>query len=458
MKIFTREEEILSDTFTPISSYLNLRDSFANVSLFESSDYSNKENSKSFIGIEPIITIQIKKRVLELRRMGELIQKEVITSASELGGVMAEIEFNNEEVAVFNGFFGVIGYEAIPLFESINFDEKISGDLPEIYFAVYKYVLVFDHFKNHVKLLFNSFDSQKNDLPKLKSKLLLGNFSNGEFNVNGPFKTNETDDSFKRKIAKVKDHIAKGDVFQLVLSRKFQQDFYGDDFEVYRQLRTLNPSPYMFYFDLEKAKLLGASPEAQIKIANGIAEIHPIAGTVRRSENEQDNIDRIAELIQDEKENAEHTMLVDLARNDLNQNCLDVEVTNLKEVQSFSHVIHMVSRVIGKVENSKSLKVFGGSFPAGTLSGAPKFKAMELIDELENSGRGYYGGAIGQIAANGDLNMAIVIRSALSLNGQLIYQAGAGIVQNSSEESENQEVYNKVGAIQQAITNANDKL
>ena len=238
--------------------------------------------------------------------------------------------------------------------------------------------------------------------------------------------SNESNASFIEKIKKGKVAVERGEVFQLVLSRAFLQDFSGDDFEVYRKLRALNPSPYMFYFDLEKAQLLGASPEAQLRITNGVAEIHPIAGTVKRSGNELDDAEKAKALLANEKENAEHTMLVDLARNDLNRACTNVGVKSYKDIQQFSHVIHMVSKVTGTLKTKGVLTPFGSTFPAGTLSGAPKYRAMELINETETDNRGFYGGAIGQITPNGNLNMAIIIRSALSYKNTLHYQAGAG--------------------------------
>lgn len=453
MKIYTKTQKILGDTFTPISAFLNLRDEFANVSLFESSDYSSRENSHSYICVDPIVTIQVNQKNLLCREGNDLVMEKTIKDAADLEQCMNSYSFTNLNEAPHNGFFGVIGYDAIPLFEDITFD-KADEELPDIFLAAYRFVLEFDHFHHTLNLIYNSFEEVDNELFKVMNILNQHVQPSSNFNLTGPVLSSETDNSFKEKIALAKEHVAKGDVFQLVLSRQFTQEFDGDDFEVYRQLRTINPSPYMFYFDLNVAKLIGASPEAQIKIAAGKAEIHPIAGTVRRTADEEHNQEMIQHLIQDEKENAEHIMLVDLARNDLNRSCDEVVVGKLKEVQTFSHVIHLVSQVTGKVEGESALTTFGGSFPAGTLSGAPKYKAMELIEKYENTNRKYYGGAIGLISANGDLNTAIVIRTALSHQGKLIYQAGAGIVMDSTEEGECQEVYNKVGAVETAIKKA----
>ena len=454
MKIFTKSQQILCDTFTPISTFLSLRDNFANVSLFESSDYSSKSNAHSFIGVNPIITIQQTKKNADVRLNGSLTESVLIENHGELDALKSNFVFVDKVNSHQNGFFGVIAYDALQLFEDIDLKDRVN-DLPEVFLAAYEFVLVFDHFHNQLTILHNSFDAKSNKLAVIIKALNRDVKVNGDFKLKGDLKSSETDQSFKDKVRLAKDHILRGDVFQLVLSRQFYQKFEGDDFEVYRQLRTINPSPYMFYFDLDKAKLIGASPEAQIKITSALAEIHPIAGTVKKSESQAQNIKEIEALQADEKENAEHIMLVDLARNDLNRFCDNVRVEKLKEVQSFSHVIHLVSNVLGEVKNASSLSVFGGSFPAGTLSGAPKYRAIELIDQYESVSRNYYGGAIGLLAANGDVNMAIVIRTALSHQGKLTYQAGAGIVHDSTLDGECQEVYNKVKAVQSAINKAN---
>ena len=453
MKIYSTTEEILCDTFTPISAFLSLRDQFANVSLFESSDYSTKENAHSFIGVQPLITIQVKDKLATIRKEGKVIKTTEITSHKDLSDLLQAVEFVHPELKDVNGFFGVIGYDAIPLFEDIEFKNS-ADDLPEIFLTAYQYVLVFDHFYNKLRLIANSFDPAANTLPTIISALNHSVQPSNHFELNGERKSAETDESYKEKILLAKENVRKGDVFQIVISRAFQQGYAGDDFEFYRHLRTLNPSPYMFYFDLDIAKLIGASPEAQVKLNDTIAEIHPIAGTVRKSDDEAANRQNIEHLKSDEKENAEHIMLVDLARNDLNRSCTNVKVEKLKEVQHFSHVIHLVSKVTGQITNQSALDVFAGSFPAGTLSGAPKYRAMELIDEYETSNRNYYGGAIGFISASGNMNMAIVIRSALSYHNQLHYRAGAGVVMDSTADGECQEVFNKIGSVEQAIKNA----
>ena len=451
--IHSEHKQIICDTITPISSFLNLRDHFSNVSLFESSDHLSKDKSKSFVCINPIITISTNGQEIKLR------EHQVLTQTNQSDQLLQDIEklcsnytFSASEIHHLNGFFGVIAYDSIPQMETIEFKAKSRfKNLPDIYFAVYQYIIVFDNFKNTATLISNAFEQGELDFSLLENNLFKSQLYDTNFEKTGPLKSNETDQSFGKKIKKAKTHIKNGEVFQMVLSRSFSQPFSGDEFEVYRQLRSLNPSPYMFYFDLEKAKLIGASPEAQFRVNNGIAEIHPIAGTLKRTGNLTEDLKRSDQLLNDAKENAEHTMLVDLARNDLNITCENVEVIDYKKIQQFSHVIHMVSKVTGTLKNTSIFKAFAGTFPAGTLSGAPKHRAMTLIDEMENDNRGYYGGAIGQITPNGDLNMAIIIRSTLALDHQLHYQAGAGIVMDSKVENEIQEVYNKVGAVQKAI-------
>ena len=272
------------------------------------------------------------------------------------------------------------------------------------------------------------------------------------FNCIDKPKSNLTDDDYKKMVNQAKAHCQRGDVFQLVLSRRFQQKFNGDEFNVYRALRSVNPSPYLFYFDYGDFKIFGSSPEAQLVVQNNKAEIHPIAGTFKRTGNDQKDADSALKLSKDPKENAEHVMLVDLARNDLSRNGSNVKVETYKEIQYFSHVIHLVSKVTAQLKaNSSSLQVAADTFPAGTLSGAPKPKALELIEKYENLNRNTYGGAIGVIDFKGNYNHAIIIRSFLSKNHELFYQAGAGIVADSTPENELQEVFNKLGALNKAL-------
>ena len=351
-----------------------------------------------------------------------------------------------------NGIFGYTAYDAVKYFEDIEISKKEDSlDIPDIYYAVYQNIIAINHYKNEAYIFAHCFDTENNvdDMHHLiKSK----NFASYQFNAEDGISSNLTDDDYKEHVELAKKHCARGDVFQLVLSRKFQQDFKGDEFNVYRALRSINPSPYLFYFDYGNFKIFGSSPEAQLVVSNGKAEIHPIAGTFKRTGDDLKDAKLAEKLVEDAKENAEHVMLVDLARNDLSRHGSQVTVEKYREVQFFSKVIHLVSKVTGqKHTNTPTMQVVADTFPAGTLSGAPKHMAMQLIDKYEKTSRGYYGGAIGFMDFDGNFNHAIMIRTFLSKNHQLHWQAGAGLVSKSNPENELQEVYNKLGALTKAI-------
>jgi anthranilate synthase component 1 len=358
-----------------------------------------------------------------------------------------------------NGLFGYTSYDAVEYFEDIRFRHKNNHEykIPELYYSLYRYILAINHFNNRIYLTENLNEGEVSRMEEIKS--LLRNRSLGSFHFSplNNENSNISDGEYIEMVRKGKEHCYLGDVFQIVLSRRFSQQFSGDEFNVYRALRNINPSPYLFYFDYGGYKLFGSSPEAQLVIEKGTARINPIAGTFKRSgDDEEDRLLAIS-LTNDRKENAEHVMLVDLARNDLSRNSDNVLVKTFREVQFYSHVIHLVSEVTGELPPGHNpIRIFGDSFPAGTLSGAPKYKAMELIDSIENMRRGFYGGAIGYIGFNGDINHAITIRSFLSRNNTLYYQAGAGIVADSVEEKELNEVNNKLGALKAAIAMASE--
>lgn len=443
---------MLSDTITPISVFLNLRDVYKSVSLFESSDYNSKENSKSFICVNPLVTLKVNNGELQNIESDKLKSKTKFSSIQDLQCQTSEYEFVNFDLQKYNGFFGYFSYDSIKYFESVKPKVKTKyEDVSEIYFSIFEYIIVFDNFSNRAQIIANSFEDVETDFSSILIEVYKHSFYKSQFKLTDEEKVSNTNGEFLTNVNKAKGNVRKGDVFQLVISRCFSQTYLGDDFQVYRELRALNPSPYMFYFNMEKAKVFGTSPEAQVKVTNGLAEIHPIAGTVKRSKDIDKDLKSTRELQANPKENAEHVMLVDLARNDLNRTCKNVKVTDYKKIQNFSHVIHMVSKVTGEVVGDDSLKTFAQSFPAGTLSGAPKYRAMELIQDYETDNRGFYGGAIGQICPNGDLNMAIIIRSCLSQNNTLNYQAGAGVVLDSIPELELKEVDNKIKAVRTAI-------
>ena len=451
----THYKQILADTITPVSIYLKIRDKFPNSILLESSDYHTADNSFSYICCNPIASIKIENNNIVSSFPDGTSEKMEISTTSNVPKIIEDFaskfkpEKNNFKF-INNGLFGYINYDAVQFFEKIAI-QKRTDDLaiPDLYYAVYQNIIAINHFKNEAYIFCHSIDNT-NNVKEIEQLLQTKTFASYTFSKEGNSVSNLTDDEFKSNVALAKKHCHRGDVFQLVLSRRFSQIFKGDEFNVYRALRNINPSPYLFFFDYGNFKIFGSSPEAQLVISNKHAEIHPIAGTFKRTGNDEQDAELAKKLAEDAKENSEHVMLVDLARNDLSRNCTNVKVEKYKEVQFFSHVIHLVSKVTGQL-NGSSMKLVANTFPAGTLSGAPKHKAMQLIEEIENTNRTFYGGAIGFMDFEGNFNHAIMIRTFLSKNHQLHYQAGAGIVESSSEENEMQEVYNKLGALNKAL-------
>ncbi|MBT4916631.1 MAG: anthranilate synthase component I family protein, partial [Formosa sp.] len=351
-----------------------------------------------------------------------------------------------------NGMFGFTAYDAVKYFEDITISKKEDSiEIPDIYYAVYQNIIAINHFKNEAYIFAHCYECESN-IEAIDHLIKIQSFSSYDFKSKGEISSNLTDKAFKSNVDLAKKHCNRGDVFQLVLSKKFQQDFKGDEFNVYRALRSINPSPFLFYFDYGKFKIFGSSPEAQLIVENKRAEIHPIAGTFARTGDDLKDAELAKNLVADKKENSEHVMLVDLARNDLSRHCTKVVIEKYREVQFFSHVIHLVSKVVGAVkENIPTMQIVADTFPAGTLSGAPKYKAMQLIEKYEKTSRTFYGGAIGFMDFHGNYTHAIMIRTFLSKDYQLHWQAGAGIVSKSNSENELQEVYNKLGALTKAI-------
>jgi len=457
-KLRIEHKKLLADTLTPVNIYLKLRDQFAGTILLESSDYHGHENSLSLICCDPIAEYRVAGESVDVQFPDGTTSSQKISRRSQ---VMESLETFRSSFAVeatFNakypmtGMFGYIAYDAVRYFEDVTITQR-SVVVPDILYRVYRYVIVVDHFSNEMSL----FES-RTDLPggvglaRLQQIIFSNRFATYPFSKTGEEKSNVGDDEFLSIINKGKEHCYRGDVFQIVLSRRFEFRFKGDEFNVYRALRSINPSPYLFYFDFGNFKLMGSSPEAQLRVGKGVAHIYPIAGTFRRSGNDQEDALLAEKLMADEKENAEHVMLVDLARNDMSRNASDVKVEVFKEVQFYSHVIHLVSKVSGKVKDASSIvHMAADTFPAGTLSGAPKHMAMSLIDKLENTNRGFYGGAIGFMGFDGSFNHAIMIRTFLSYENQLTCQAGAGIVSKSDALSELEEVNGKLAALRSAV-------
>jgi len=453
----TTYKKLLADTITPVSIYLKIRDKYPNSLLLESSDYHANDNSFSYICCNPIASIKVENNTIFRTLPDGSTTSENIESNTNIPEVIQEFSQNfkterSDFKFINNGLFGYIAYDGVQYFEDVKISKKKGNlEIPDIYYAVYQNIIAINHFKNEAYIFDHNYDTESN-LEEIEQLLKVKNFATYNFTRQEDPTSNLTDDEFIENVKLGKKHCQRGDVFQLVLSRRFSQKFKGDEFNVYRALRNVNPSPYLFYSDYGNFKIFGSSPEAQLVVNNGQAEIHPIAGTFKRTGNDEQDAILAKELAADEKENAEHVMLVDLARNDLSRHSSGVKVEKYREVQFFSHVIHLVSKVTGvKNKNTATMQLVADTFPAGTLSGAPKHSAMTLIEKYENVNRSAYGGAIGFMDFNGNFNHAIIIRSFVSKNHQLHYQAGAGIVSESKEENELQEVYNKLGALSKAL-------
>ncbi|SDC45104.1 anthranilate synthase component I family protein [Williamwhitmania taraxaci] len=458
MTLHVIKETMLADLVTPVSIYLKLRDVYPGAFLLESNDYEQPETSRSFICVMPIASVKVLKGVATGRFRN---QPPLVSNIQERGNLVSFLEkflysFKVEGERVdFNGFYGYTSYDAIKYFEKVN----VRGDesLPEMDYRLFRIMISVNQLSNELIIAENLVDNEPSRIPEIVALLTNRRVPLFPFECCGEEVAASSDEHFKGMVTKAKQHCQRGDVFQLVTSRLFSQKFLGDEFNVYRSLRSINPSPYLFYFDLGSRRLFGSSPETQVKVYDNKVEVNPIAGTFRRTGNV--DLDKILaeRLLADPKENAEHVMLVDLARNDLSRNAQEVSVDVFRVVKQYSHVIHLVSTVSGKIKSGRTgIRVFADTFPAGTLSGAPKVKAMELIEQYEASPRGYYGGCVGFFGLDGSINQAITIRSFLSQDNTLFYRAGAGVVADSTEESELQEVDNKLMALRKAIENAHN--
>ncbi|MDD4419583.1 MAG: anthranilate synthase component I family protein [Bacteroides graminisolvens] len=453
----TNSKKVLGDMHTPVSIYLKVRDLYPQLALMESSDYHAGENSLSFIALCPMASVGINNGKATMTYPDNTTVEEKLsktfTVETALNRFISEFKVSGENSNIC-GLYGYTTFNAVKYFENIPVKESHDdlNDAPDVLYILYKYILVFNHFKNELTLVEMLCEDEESGLEQLESAIENRNYASYNFSVTGPVTSTITDEQHKANVRKGIAHCLRGDVFQIVLSRRFIQPYAGDDFKVYRALRSINPSPYLFYFDFGGYRIFGSSPETHCKIENGNAYIDPIAGTTRRTGDALKDKELTEALLADPKENAEHVMLVDLARNDLSRNCHDVRVLFYKEPQYYSHVIHLVSRVCGELnEGANTMKSFIDTFPAGTLSGAPKVRAMQLISEIEPHNRGAYGGCIGFIGLNGELNQAITIRTFVSRNNELWFQAGGGIVARSEDEYELQEVNNKLGALKKAI-------
>lgn len=457
MKLHVIQKKIIADTLTPVSVYLRVRDQYPMSCLLESSDYHGQENSYSFVAFNPIASFKANQNTIHISKL-DAEQKLRINQPEDVLRELKQFAHSFEVNQALDGklsagLFGFIGYDAVRYFEDIEIHaDKTENKIPDVQYFFYQYVIAINHFNNEAFIIGYAPEGQQLNLNTIVDLLASPNYGTYQFKLQGEMQSNLNDFQYKELVNEAKNHCQRGDVFQLVLSRKFDQAYTGDDFNVYRALRSVNPSPYLFYFDFGGYRIFGSSPESQLIVSDKKAMINPIAGTFKRTGNDEEDTQHALALKEDEKENAEHTMLVDLARNDLSRFGRKVKIERLKEVQFYSHVIHLVSQVSAELkEGAQTLDVVAATFPAGTLSGAPKVKAMELIERYEEDNRQHYGGCIGFMDLRGNFNHAIIIRSFLSKNNVLSLQAGAGIVASSTPESETQEVYNKLGALRKAL-------
>ncbi len=466
MKTFeytTKSQTILADLYTPVGVYMRLRDIYPQSALMESSDYHDKSNARSFIGLHPIASVAVGHGLATISYPDGQITEQNISpdyqTDKAINALLKRINIKGSESSLC-GLFGYTSFNAVRYFENIPVkDETLAkNDAPDLLYILYKNVIVFDHHNNTLKIVSlyecseNSENSENTEISEIMKAMNKANVKAYDFHPVGEVSSTLTDEEHKANIRKGIQHCLRGDVFQIVLSRRFIQKYEGDDFKLYRALRSINPSPYLFYFDFGGFRIFGSSPETHCRIQDRKAYIDPIAGTTKRTGDIEADKQGAEYLRNDPKENAEHVMLVDLARNDLSRNCHHVKVDFYKDLQYYSHVIHLVSRVSGELDKGADpIKAFIDTFPAGTLSGAPKVRAMQLISEYEPHNRGAYGGCIGMIGLDGSLNQAITIRTFVSRNGELWFQAGGGIVAKSDVEYELQEVNNKLGALRRAI-------
>jgi anthranilate synthase component I len=463
IKINCSTKHMLADLVTPVGIFSRVRKQFKNSVLLESSDYHGNENSFSFICLHPIASFTVEDFKATTSLPNGHISVKTIEKPSDFRdaftGFIGSFDVDQDQEVPINGIFGYSEFDAVQYFETIRFRHSHHSpySVPQVHYGFYKYIIAINHFKNDLHIIENLMPGEESEINNIEGLIYSKDTVIEKFIPGNDEKSNLTDSEYMQLVTKGKEHCYRGDVFQIVLSRQFSQTFTGDDFNVYRTLRSVNPSPYLFYFDYDGYSIFGSSPEAQIKIKDERAIINPIAGTFRRTGNDGQDKKLAKELSEDKKENAEHVMLVDLARNDLSRHAKDVHVDSYREIQYYSHVLHMVSTVSGRLNHpDKVVDMMMATFPAGTLSGAPKYKALQLIDKYENQNRGYYGGAIGYIGFDGVLNHAIMIRTFLSKDHTLYYQAGAGIVSVSDEEKELQEVHNKLGALKKAINLAKE--
>ena len=462
--LHTEATRMLADIHTPVGIYLRLRDRFRDTVLLESTDNRAAENSRSFICVNAVAGIEVDAdgRV-ETKYPGRKPDVVKVGDGDSVPLLLKSFMDRFETIATgadasyAQGLFGYTGYDAVRYFEDFEpgthrNSHQSEERIPLIRYRLYQYVIAIDHFRDELVLCENRMEGIPSEAEELMGLIRRRDVPQYPFRVVGEETSNMDDETYLSMVRRGISHCQRGDVFQVVMSRRFSQGYAGDDFNVYRALRHVNPSPYLFYFDYGDYRIMGSSPESQLVVGGGRAMVHPIAGTFRRSGDEETDRREAARLLDDPKENAEHVMLVDLARNDLSRLCDDVSVNSYRQVQFYSHVIHLVSEVSGRPKPGiHPYELLAKTFPAGTLSGAPKVRAMQIIDENEPTARSWYGGSIGYIGFDGTCNQAIMIRSFLSRRNVLTCQAGAGVVKSSDPQSELREVGHKLGALRKAV-------
>jgi anthranilate synthase component I len=458
MKYISTSKTTSSDLHTPVSMFYKLRQRYSELLLLESSDYSSKEDSLSFLVFDFIEGMEVNNGQFSVTKNGNADVNKVNEFVKQFEDYLGSFDIQHETVvsSQYNGLFGFTSFDAVEYFDKNLYHLKKSvHKTPQIKYGLYRFIIVIEHVSDTMHIIENIEEGKESEMDAILTFLTSARVSTYDFKKDSEVETNMSDDDFKKMVATCKSHCQRGDVFQIVPSRRFAQKFKGDEFNVYRKLRSINPSPYLFYFDYGNFTIFGSSPEAQMIVKNRVAEIHPIAGTIKRTGDIEADNASMQELSDNPKENAEHIMLVDLARNDLSKNTINVHVSKFRQIQQFSHLYHLVSIVKGTLKSeASSYRIFADTFPAGTLSGAPKYMAINLIDQMEPTKRGFYGGGLGAIFFNGNFNHAIMIRSFCAYDNTLYLQSGAGVVIDSTEEGELQEVNNKLAALRKALIEA----
>lgn len=454
--------DIPLDIDTPVSAFMKLRNNHATF-LLESVEKGERLGRYSFIGLEPEEKITICGNSLRKNDIQMQFDKEKAKFIFD--EIFCEKHVEPFVPLIFDGgWVGYIGYEFVKFLEDI--DLKKESRFPVLFLFKTQNLIVFDHVKNTVKIILGGKNLKEEEIEERTQKIKNALYS--ELPKRKVERTSFHDrvlaqslskEEFLKKVEITKELIKNGDIFQAVLSIRFQGKTSAHPFEIYRALRILNPSPYMFYLDFGEFQIIGSSPESHVKVEEGIVSIRPIAGTRRRGRNREEDIELERELISNEKERAEHVMLIDLARNDLGKICEagSVGISEKMTIEKYSHVMHIVSQVDGKLSPKKTFyDILQATFPAGTVTGAPKLRAMEIIDEMEPVERGPYGGVVGYLGFNGNIDLCIGIRMIIYRMGEFYLQAGAGIVDGSIPENEYKEIINKMKGMHEAIIMAEE--